>query len=73
MKNILNVASWDRIVRVVLGLGLLYVGFDVASGAWVWVSAAAGLILILTAALGFCPIYYLLKIRTLTGKLTGSR
>ena len=50
----------DRIIRVVLGLilvGNVYAGIQTPIG---WV----GLILILTGALGICPIYALLGINT---------
>ena len=48
-----NEASWDRGLRVVLGLGLL--AFYFAGGhAW-W--ALIGLIPLLTGLFGFCPLY----------------
>jgi len=74
MKDLLNVASWDRIVRVVVGLALLYVAFGgIATGAWVWVAVAGAAIMFVTAALGFCPLYFVFKFRTLKNKLSGSR
>jgi len=62
-----NEAQWDRIVRVVLGLVLLYIGWAVISpqfGLWSIVSLLIGLILLVTGAVGTCPIYSLLKINT---------
>lgn len=47
-----NVGSMDRVVRVLLGLALLAAG--IALKGW-W--GALGLVLIGTAALGWCPLY----------------
>ncbi len=55
-----NTANWDRIVRVVAGLVLLslvFVGPQTPIG---W----AGLILIVTGLIGFCPLYTVLGIST---------
>jgi hypothetical protein len=55
-----NEASWDRIARVVLGLGLIslvFVGPQTPIG---WV----GLILVGTGAVGFCPLYRVFRIST---------
>lgn len=47
-----NVGSMDRIVRVVAGLGIIAAG--VATGSW-W--GAVGAVPLLTAAIGWCPLY----------------
>jgi len=47
-----NVGTIDRIVRVVLGLVIIAMGFYFNS--W-W--GAVGLIPLLTAAIGWCPVY----------------
>ncbi len=47
-----NVGSLDRILRLVVGLGVLAAGLVLKS--W-W--GLAGLVPLLTAALGFCPAY----------------
>lgn len=60
----LNEASWDRIVRVVLGIVLLYVGLGVVTGGWSILSMVVGAVLLLTGLLGFCPLYALFKIST---------
>jgi len=55
-----NLGMVDRVIRVVVGLilvGNVYAGLQTPIG---WV----GLILILTGALGICPIYALLGINT---------
>ena len=62
-----NVANWDRIIRVVLGLVLLYLGWAVVQpqfGLWSIIALLVGLILLVTGAAGVCPLYSLLKINT---------
>jgi len=62
-----NEASWDRIVRVILGLVLLYLGWTVIQpqfGLWSIIALLVGAILLFTGVIGACPIYSLLKINT---------
>ncbi len=60
-----NEASWDRIVRVVLGVVLLYLGLaGVVTGGLGIVLDVLGVVLLLTGAVGFCPLYALLGLRT---------
>jgi uncharacterized membrane protein HdeD (DUF308 family) len=62
-----NEASWDRIIRVILGLVLLYVGWAVVQprfSLWSIVALVVGLVLLVTGAIGVCPIYSVLKIGT---------
>lgn len=47
-----NVGTTDRILRAVIGLVIITAGFYFAS--W-W--GAIGAILLVTAALGWCPLY----------------
>jgi hypothetical protein len=58
----LNEASWDRIARVGAGVGLLALSATVFSGVLVAVGVIAGLILTVTGAVGWCPIYAALRI-----------
>lgn len=64
-----NVGTPDRIVRVILGLLLLVVPF-VTNWAlfntplWVWISVIAGLVLIVTGVVRFCPAYRILGMST---------
>ncbi len=60
-----NESNIDRIIRAVAGIALLYLGFGVLSGAWGIVSGIVGAVLLLTGAIGFCPLYALLKLSTL--------
>ena len=60
-----NEASWDRIVRVVLGAVLLFLGFGSAiSGALGVIVGIVGGVLVVTGLVGFCPLYSVLRIRT---------
>jgi hypothetical protein len=60
-----NESSLDRIIRVVLGIVLLalYVAVPV-TGALGIVFIVLGAIALLTGAVGFCPLYALLKLST---------
>lgn len=61
-----NEGTLDRTLRVVVGIVLLALGLlHVVSGAWLWVVAILGAILLITGLVGFCPLYTLLKINTL--------
>jgi hypothetical protein len=74
MKLPVNVGSVDRIVRIVLGIGLVAValGGSVVGPflALTWIVTA---ILLVTGALGFCPLYALLGISTAGNRLTVGR
>ncbi len=61
----LNEASWDRILRAVLGIALLAAALTgLVAGTLGILVAAAGGILLATAFAGFCPIYAVLHTRT---------
>lgn len=55
-----NVGGIDRILRIVIGLGLLSLVFIGPQTAWGWV----GLVPLGTALVGWCPPYALLGIST---------
>jgi hypothetical protein len=60
-----NEASWDRIVRVVLGVLFLYLGLGhIVAGGLGMLLDVVGAILVLTGLVGFCPLYALLKFST---------
>ena len=56
-----NVGSIDRVVRIVLGLGLLVAGVA-STGSIRLVELIAGVVLLFTAASGFCLLYRLFGI-----------
>jgi Protein of unknown function (DUF2892) len=62
----LNESNVDRIIRAVAGVVLLFLGFGgVLSGGLAVVADVIGAVLLLTGAVGFCPIYAVLKLSTL--------
>lgn len=54
-----NVGMIDRLLRALVGIGLIYWAFT-GGPIWAWI----GVVPLLTAAIGFCPAYTLLGIRT---------
>ena len=65
MKSIVNEATWDRVVRVILGVVLLALGWGgVVTGTLGWVFKILGFVPLLTGLIGYCPIYSLFKVRT---------
>jgi hypothetical protein len=65
MKLPQNVGSIDRLARVVLGIGLVAAALGGAVAgpllAVAWIVAA---IMLVTGAIGFCPLYFVLGIST---------
>ncbi len=60
-----NESSVDRIIRGILGVVLLLVAFlAVPAGALQIVLAIIGVVLLLTGAIGFCPLYRILGLST---------
>ncbi len=65
MGALVNEAGWDRIVRVVLGLILIYLWLGgVLSGTVAIVLGIIGIILLVTGIVGFCPLYRVLGFAT---------
>ena len=65
-----NVGSTDRIIRVIVGLALLVWFFvDQGSGFWHY-AKLIGILPLLTAAIGSCPLYSLLGLSTCPMKRT---
>ncbi|MGB9586218.1 MAG: YgaP family membrane protein [Anaerolineales bacterium] len=63
--SFINEAGWDRIVRVLLGIVLLYLGWaGVVSGGWGVFLKVIGFVPLLTGLIGWCPLYTLFKFRT---------
>ena len=61
----LNESGMDRIIRVVLGIALVGLDLGGVISGWVGiVSLVVGIVLVLTGAVGFCPLYAMFKLRT---------
>jgi hypothetical protein len=61
-----NVGSLDRVIRVVLGLGILALWFVLGGNARYF--ALLGLVPLLTAGISFCPLYSVIGVRTCPAK-----
>ena len=59
-----NEGTWDRALRVSLGVVLLIVGFGLMSGTAGLVVGIVAFVPLLTGLLGWCPLYSLLGVRT---------
>ena len=55
-----NVGGIDRILRVVIGIALIAMTLTGIIGVWGWI----GVVPLLTAALGSCPLYTVLGMST---------
>jgi len=62
MKNLKNMGNIDRIIRLVVGAGLFSLLF-VVNNNWKYLGIL-GIILLLTSAVGICPLYMPFKINT---------
>ena len=53
-----NVPGWERVVRVVVGLGAVAGGvvWSVSAGWLGWAAAASGLAFAVTGVVGWCPL-----------------
>ncbi|MGF1658808.1 MAG: DUF2892 domain-containing protein [Rubrimonas sp.] len=60
MNFAVNMGQTDRIIRIVVGLALIVAALTGYLGAWAWI----GIVLVATAAIGNCPAYSLLGIKT---------
>lgn len=54
-----NVGRTDRIIRVIIGLAIIWAGFYYES--W-W--GAIGIVVLIPAAMGYCPLYVPFKFST---------
>lgn len=54
-----NVGGADRVIRAVAGVGLMYYAMSNLPGAddWMVPAGVVGFVLLLTAAIGWCPAY----------------
>lgn len=60
-----NEASWDRALRILLGLVLLYLGWTGAVGGTLgWVFKIFGFAPLVTGIVGWCALYAVLGVST---------
>ena len=59
-----NEGAWDRVVRALAGIPLVVIGWFLAGTVGIAL-AALGLVLLATAAVGWCPLYTVFGINTL--------
>lgn len=65
MKSYMNEASWDRALRVLLGLLLLYLGWSgVVGGTLAGILRIAGFLPLVTGLVGWCALYEILGFST---------
>lgn len=55
-----NIGKVDRALRIIVGLVLIGLSLSGVIGWWGWL----GIIALVTAFVGFCPLYAMLKINT---------
>jgi hypothetical protein len=66
-----NVGAADRVVRVILGIALLAFFFLAPDSPWRWVGLI-GIVPLLTAAIGSCPLYTILGLSTCPAGVAGT-
>ncbi|MFT7611272.1 MAG: hypothetical protein ACI9J3_000214 [Parvicellaceae bacterium] len=65
MKN--NMGTTDRVVRVLIALAIFFLyGADIISGIFSGVFMLVALMFLITSAIGTCPIYTMLGLKTKT-------
>jgi len=61
----INEAGWDRVIRIVVGIALLYLGWaGVVGGGPGLFFKIVGFIPLITGLVGWCPLYALFKFKT---------
>lgn len=65
MRGFVNEAGWDRAVRIVLGVVMLYLGWaGVVGGTLGWILKIAGFLPLVTGVVGWCALYEILGVST---------
>jgi hypothetical protein len=60
-----NIGTTERLIRIVLGVALLIVGYAAALPTWATLVAyTAGVIALVTGAVRFCPVWWLFGVNT---------
>ena len=60
-----NMGKMDRIIRFIIGIVMIGVGFGALSGGASIAVGVIGVILVATGLIGWCPLYIPLRINTL--------
>ncbi len=64
-----NVGSIDKVIRLIIAIIAFYLAYNGTVGSpWDYVLYAVGIIMLLTAAMGTCPIFSILGISSNKGK-----
>jgi hypothetical protein len=64
-----NVGMIDRVIRILLGIILLYIFVaNMIAAPWSYLVALIGLILLVTGIVGTCPLYSMLGMNTMGKK-----
>lgn len=61
---ITNEGTTDRAIRAVLGIVLLALAFLTLAGTLKIIALVLGAVMLITAAVGFCPLYRLMGVTT---------
>ena len=65
MASFINEAGWDRTLRVLLGVVLLYLGWaGVVGGTLGWIFKLGGFLPLVTGVVGWCAVYALFGVST---------
>jgi Inner membrane protein YgaP-like, transmembrane domain len=59
-----NTSSWERGLRLGLGLLMLVLGWQPWIGNWAFVFRVVALFPLITGLVGWCPVYAMLRIGT---------
>jgi membrane protein YdbS with pleckstrin-like domain len=60
-----NMGGLDRAVRLLIGaVAATLPAWGVATGGWIWLAFAVAAVMIVTAAIGVCPLYRLFGLDT---------
>ena len=59
-----NEGTVDRVLRVIVGAGLLAIAYFLLEGYVAWIVAVVGGVAVLTGAIGWCPAYAIFGLST---------
>jgi hypothetical protein len=66
LKELSNLATWERVLRVVAGVAMLLLGWsDLVDGVWAIALVVFAWVPLLTGLIGWCPFYAILDISSL--------